>query len=70
MNELLNENWHWILVTTYELIVRFIPTSRSWSLFNGLAKVLQLIPDRAKKAKGVRDVGEVVHVVKIEKRMI
>jgi hypothetical protein len=70
MNEFLTENWHWILVTGYELIVRAIPTSKTWSIFVLLSKVMQLIPDRAKKGDGVSLDGEYVHVVKVDKRKI
>ena len=70
MNGFVNENWHWLLVTGYELIVRVIPTSRSWSIFIAATKLLQLIPDRAKKGQGVSQEGECVHVVKVEKRTI
>jgi hypothetical protein len=61
------ENWHWLAVTAYELAVRLVPTSRSWSVFVILQKILQVVPDRAKKEKGVSS-GDYVHVVKFEKR--
>jgi hypothetical protein len=70
MNAFLSENWYWLLATGYELIVRVIPTSRSWSLFIAASKLMQLIPDRAKKEHGAQFEGERVHVVKVEKRTI
>lgn len=68
MTTFIIDNWHWLVVTGYELIVRAIPTSKSWSIFIALSKVMQLIPDRAKKGIGVSQEGECVHVVKLEKR--
>lgn len=68
MNEFLTENWYWLLVTGYELVVRLVPTSRSWSLFIAMSKLIQLVPDRAKKGKDVSS-GDYVHVVKLEKRL-
>jgi len=62
------DNWQWLVLTGYELIVRAIPTSRSWSIFIALSKLMQLIPDRAKKEGDVLQQGERIHVVKLEKR--
>jgi hypothetical protein len=69
MKEFLIENWHWLAVTGYELLVRVVPTSRSWSLVVALSKVLQIIPDRAKKGNGVLLEGDYVHAVRLEKRI-